>query len=92
MAKINYAFFIYSIIGAFTLYFKLLTDGRRVLRFSVHLNPDWEESVICNFIDVLLFCIIGAVIGTVITRPINQVQALTAGLGWTSLINAYVGE
>jgi len=34
----------------------------------------------------VIFCLIGAVIGTILTEPTNAQQALAAGLGWTGLL------
>ena len=74
--------------GAIVLYFKLRSDGRSVMEFLPHINPKWKKSVGLRIIDILLFSLVGALIGTIFTEPTTPQQALAAGLGWTGLLSA----
>jgi len=58
------------------------------MEFLPHINPKWKGSTITRIIDMLLFTVVGAFIGTIFTQPTTAQQALAAGLGWTGLLSS----
>ena len=73
-------------IGAFVLFFKLQQKGPPIFEVIGYINPSWRGNPICRFLEAVLFSLLGAIIGTVITHPSNAQQAIVAGLGWTGLL------
>ena len=92
MLDIEFQHYIISGVGAITLYFKLKSSGKDVIQFLPHFKSSWAEAPFARLIDALLFTLIGALIGTILTQPETPQQALAAGLGWTGLINSFAKE
>jgi len=88
MFEIAFQYYLLCGVGAFVLHFKLKTAGRVVIEFLPHINERWRDSTLAKFLDAILFTAVGALIGTVLTHPINPQQAIVAGLGWTGLVNS----
>ncbi|MCX8129548.1 MAG: hypothetical protein N3I35_05530 [Clostridia bacterium] len=83
--KIEY--YVVCFIGTIVLYSKLLTENQKVLRILIHFNRDWEGNTVVNIADAILFCLLGAFVGTWLCQPTNLAQSISAGLGWTGAIN-----
>lgn len=84
---IIWSYYLLCGIGAFVLFFKLQKKGSPIFEVIGYLNPKWADSPFCRFFEALLFAVLGAIIGTIITQPGNPQQAIAAGLGWTGLLS-----
>jgi len=73
-------------IGAFVLFFKFAKTGQSVFDVIKYLNPSWSDRFLGRFSEAIVFIFLGALIGTIMTQPTNEQQAITAGLGWTGLL------
>lgn len=88
MFGIDPYYYLLSWIGAFVLYYKLKSDGKLVIEFLPHIKKAWAEPPLAKFLDAILFTTLGAIIGTILIRPINPQQAIIAGIGWTGALAA----
>lgn len=53
-----------------------------------HFNEAWGKSTCGKISDFLIITLLGAIIATIVTKPVSPAQAIAAGLGWTGLISA----
>lgn len=88
---IGFEYYIACGIGVFVLYFKLLSDGKGVMRFLPHIKKGWARKPWPRFIDAMIFVIVGAIVAALLTQPNNYQQALAAGLGLTGLLSGFTG-
>jgi hypothetical protein len=80
-------FYLLTAIGAFVLYFYIIkNEARRAFVILGRLSPRLKKSPFIKLVDALLFCFVGAIIGTIVTKPSTPSNALMTGLGWTALI------
>lgn len=84
---IEISYYVLCLIGAFVLYFMKM-DFKSTQGFEVigRINPKYKENPWCKFGEALIFSVLGAIIGTILTSPTNPQQAIVAGLCWTSLL------
>jgi hypothetical protein len=83
---IDSAYYFLTGIGAFVLFFRLEKNNVRTFEVVGYINPKWKPHPLCRFSEAIIFCVLGAIVGTAITHPINPQQAIFAGLGWTGLL------
>jgi len=74
-------------MGAFVLFFKIQSQGGQVIGVIGFLQPSWLKTGWGRLLEALIFSIIGGFLGTIITGPVSESQALVAGLGWTGLLS-----
>ena len=74
-------------VSSLVLYFHLVSNNRPILRLLPLIHEDWKEKPLAMVLDALIVTIVGAVIGTIITHPVNFQQAVATGLGWTGLMS-----
>ncbi len=74
-------------VGAFVLYCKLRSEGRKVIQFLPVVAPNWNPSWLPLF-EAVIFSIVGGIVSVALLQPATIPQALSAGLGWTGLITA----
>jgi len=63
-------------------------ENMKTWRFMCYINRKWYDVTWANFVDIILFTLIGSVVGALITQPTNFQQSLAAGLGWMGLISS----
>lgn len=72
------------------LYFKSKDDGKKLFQILPHINEKWNKNAVANFVDIILVTASGAFIATIFTHPTTAPQALSAGLGWTSILSCKI--
>lgn len=87
ICDIKIEYYIACFVGSVALYAKTFSENKQPLRVLININQEWEKSTIVNFIDAILFCIMGTLIGTWICQPTNIAQSVSAGLGWTGILS-----
>jgi|DeeseametaMP1786_FD_contig_21_1475708_length_394_multi_8_in_0_out_0_1 hypothetical protein len=88
MFKIDISYYLICFVAAFALYFKLHEKGNPPVRVVAHINPAWADSGWGRFFEAIIFALLGAILGTLITSPNTPAQAVSAGLGWTGLLSS----
>jgi hypothetical protein len=88
MFGIDRSYYFLCFIAAFVLFFRLHKNGEPPFAIIGHINPAWGESAWGKLCEAMIFAILGALIGTVLTIPTSPAQAIAAGLGWTGLLSA----
>ena len=83
-------YIIFSFIGAFVLYFKMIGSGKPVLTILFKINPKLSNNAWFILVESILVSLIGAVLAIAITQPTSIPQAIVSGLGWTGIINGSV--
>jgi hypothetical protein len=78
---------LFAALGAFVLYCKLRSEGRRVIQFLPVIAPHWNSSLL-PLIEAFIFSGIGGIVSVALLQPSTMPQALSAGLGWTGLLTA----
>lgn len=76
---------VFTAIGA-AVYWGM--NGRTKLRaFILRDIIDWFDINAKSraAIEFLIFLVIGCLIGIAVTEPVNAIQAITAGFGWTGI-------
>jgi hypothetical protein len=81
-------YYFFCFVAAFVLFFKLHKDGEPPFAVIGHINPSWKDSPWGRFWEAIIFALLGAVVGTLITVPASPAQAIAAGLGWTGLLSS----
>jgi uncharacterized membrane protein YbjE (DUF340 family) len=87
IAGIRIGFMVICWVSSLVLYFHLVSNNRPILRLLPLLNKDWKGKPLAIVLDALIVTVVGAVIGTIITNPVNAQQAIATGLGWTGLLS-----
>lgn len=84
----NYDIDLYLVsgIGAFILYFKLLSTDQITLNIIKHFDSKFSKTSIGKLLETIVFVILGSLIGVILIQPENYQQAFTSGLSWTTLI------
>ena len=72
-----------AFVGAFGLYM----HGRPNTELFDSVFPSWNRSVSKDVAALLVFVVLGGVIGLIVTSPDTARQGLAAGLGWSAVIN-----
>lgn len=88
MLGIAISYYLICFVAAFALYFKLHEKGNPPVRVVAHINPGWADSGWGRFFEAVIFAILGAILGTLLTSPATPAQAVAAGLGWTGLLSS----
>ena len=84
---VNWRLYFFAGVGAFVLYCKLRSEGRRVIQFLPVLAPTWNSPSL-PFTEAVIFAVVGAIVSVALLQPATVPQALSAGLGWTGLLTA----
>jgi hypothetical protein len=89
MSNFSIVYYLATAAGAFLLYFVLKSQKKPVIQFLPHINKEWAETTSGKIFEVVIFIFLGAIVGNLITEPINAKQALVAGLGWTGVLSSF---
>ena len=86
------AFYLVAFMGAYVLYSLQLTKGEKVISFILYTPKEPSKLsegklFFLSLANALLFCLVGSIVGVLLTQPESYQQALAAGLGWVGLIN-----
>lgn len=84
---VNWQFNFFAGVGAFVLYCKLRSEGRRVIQFLPVVAPTCNSPFL-PFMEAVVFSLVGAIVSVALLQPATIPQALSAGLGWTGLLTA----
>lgn len=84
-------FYFITLFGAAFVYvFKLHHDFEGSVAFFKKAFPGKSEAFYIR-LDFIVVAIVGSIVGEIVFKPGNSIQALSAGFGWVSSLNVVLG-
>jgi len=80
--------FLLSFVGSLLVYIMDASKGKNVFRFTTYFSKKNKTKITAKIVDMILFSLIGGVIGYFIGGPEKPAQAIMFGFGWTGLISS----